>query len=104
MKRPQPLLKEFKEKDKWVLDVCCTLCTSRCRSLSKKYTCYPSVEEQIRPEDRWWYVFVWWERLSHPQGPCNLQSAFAFRDLVRTKPKWVKGEPFQGPVKRRGPS
>ncbi|HHH20347.1 MAG TPA: DJ-1 family protein, partial [Nitratifractor sp.] len=39
--------------------------------LSKKYTCYPSVEEQIRPEDRVDERVVIDERVITSQGPAT---------------------------------
>ncbi len=49
----QELLKEFKAKDKWVCAMCAAPYALHVAGvLSHKYTCYPSVEEQIRPQDR----------------------------------------------------
>ncbi len=49
----QRLLKEFAEADKWVAAMCAApYALHKAGVLSKRYTCYPSVEEQIRPEDR----------------------------------------------------
>ncbi len=48
----QELLKEFKAKDKWVCAMCAAPYALHVAGvLSTKYTCYPSVEEQIRPKD-----------------------------------------------------
>ncbi|WP_457603333.1 DJ-1 family glyoxalase III [Nitratifractor sp.] len=49
----QRLLKEFAAQDKWVAAMCAAPYALHVAGvLSKRYTCYPSVEEQIRPEDR----------------------------------------------------
>jgi len=49
----QSLLKDFSEKGKWVAAMCAAPYALHVAGvLSKRYTCYPSVEEQIRPEDR----------------------------------------------------
>jgi len=49
----QKLLKEFASKGKWVSAICAApYALHKAGVLSKRYTCYPSVEEQIRPEDR----------------------------------------------------
>jgi len=48
----QKLLKEFKTRGKWVAAMCAAPYALHVAGvLSPKYTCYPSVEEQIRPED-----------------------------------------------------
>ena len=48
----QKLLKEFKARGKWVAAMCAAPYALHVAGvLSPKYTCYPSVEEQIRPED-----------------------------------------------------
>ncbi|NPA50806.1 MAG: DJ-1/PfpI family protein [Epsilonproteobacteria bacterium] len=48
----QKLLKEFKKADKWVAAMCAAPYALHVAGvLSKRYTCYPSVQEQIRPED-----------------------------------------------------
>jgi len=39
--------------------------------LSKKYTCYPSVEEQIRPEDRVDDIVVVEDKVITSQGPAT---------------------------------
>ncbi|WP_456429010.1 DJ-1 family glyoxalase III [Nitratifractor sp.] len=49
----QRLLKEFAAQGKWVAAMCAAPYALHVAGvLSKRYTCYPSVEEQIRPEDR----------------------------------------------------
>ncbi len=49
----QRLLKEFAAAGKWVAAMCAAPYALHVAGvLSKRYTCYPSVEEQIRPEDR----------------------------------------------------
>ncbi len=52
-KDAQRLLKEFANSNKWVAAMCAAPYALHVAGvLSKRYTCYPSVEEQIRPEDR----------------------------------------------------
>jgi 4-methyl-5(b-hydroxyethyl)-thiazole monophosphate biosynthesis len=47
----QSLLKEFKENDKYVAAMCAAPYALHCAGvLSHNFTCYPSVEEQIRTE------------------------------------------------------
>ncbi|WP_457607029.1 DJ-1 family glyoxalase III [Nitratifractor sp.] len=49
----QRLLKEFAAAGKWVAAMCAAPYALHVAGvLSKRYTCYPGVEEQIRPEDR----------------------------------------------------
>ncbi len=49
----QRVIKEFKAQGKWVSAMCAApFALHKAGVLSKRYTCYPSVEEQIRPEDR----------------------------------------------------
>lgn len=49
----QRLLKEFAAAGKWVAAMCAAPYALHVAGvLSERYTCYPSVEEQIRPEDR----------------------------------------------------
>jgi 4-methyl-5(b-hydroxyethyl)-thiazole monophosphate biosynthesis len=49
----QSLLKEFSKKEKWIAAMCAAPYALHVAGvLSKRYTCYPSVEEQIRPADR----------------------------------------------------
>ena len=49
----QRLLKEFAASGKWVAAMCAAPYALHVAGvLSKRYTCYPGVEEQIRPEDR----------------------------------------------------
>jgi len=70
--RAQALLKEFKEKDKWVAAMCAAPYALHVAGvLSKKYTCYPSVEEQIRPEDRVDDIVVVDEKVITSQGPAT---------------------------------
>ncbi len=52
-KDAQRLIKEFANGNKWVCAICAApYALHQAGVLSKRYTCYPSVEEQIRPEDR----------------------------------------------------
>jgi 4-methyl-5(b-hydroxyethyl)-thiazole monophosphate biosynthesis len=49
--RVQELLKEFKLKDKWIGAICAApLALYKAGVLGINYTCYPSVEKQIRQE------------------------------------------------------
>ncbi len=49
----QKILKEFAGKGKWVAAMCAAPYALHVAGvLSERYTCYPSVEEQIRPADR----------------------------------------------------
>ncbi len=49
----QSLIKDFAAQGKWVAAMCAAPYALHVAGvLSKRYTCYPSVEEQIRPEDR----------------------------------------------------
>jgi len=49
----QQLLKDFAEAGKWVAAMCAAPYALHVAGvLSPRYTCYPSVEEQIRPADR----------------------------------------------------
>ncbi len=49
----QQTIKDFAASGKWVAAMCAAPYALHVAGvLSKRYTCYPSVEEQIRPEDR----------------------------------------------------
>ncbi len=49
----QTVIKKFAQDGKWVAAICAAPYALHVAGvLSKRYTCYPSVEEQIRPEDR----------------------------------------------------
>ncbi len=49
----QQLLKDFAAEGKWVAAMCAAPYALHVAGvLSPRYTCYPSVEEQIRPDDR----------------------------------------------------
>ncbi|MGW8169541.1 MAG: DJ-1 family glyoxalase III [Sulfurovaceae bacterium] len=49
--RVQELLKEFKLKDKWIGAICAApLALHKAGVLSHNYTCYPTIEENIRQE------------------------------------------------------
>jgi len=68
----QNLLKEFKAKERWIAAMCAApYALHTAGVLSKKYTCYPSVEEQIRPEDRVDERVVIDERVITSQGPAT---------------------------------
>jgi len=68
----QKLLKEFKAKDKWIAAMCAAPYALHVAGvLSKRYTCYPSVEEQIRPEDRVDEIVVVDEKVITSQGPAT---------------------------------
>ena len=66
----QRLLKEFKARGKWVAAMCAAPYALHVAGvLSPKYTCYPSVEEQIRPGDRIDETVVVDEKVITSQGP-----------------------------------
>jgi 4-methyl-5(b-hydroxyethyl)-thiazole monophosphate biosynthesis len=68
----QKLLKEFKAQGKWVAAMCAAPYALHVAGvLSKKYTCYPSVEEQIRPEDRVDDIVVVDDGVITSQGPAT---------------------------------
>ncbi len=49
----QSIIKEFANSGKWVAAMCAAPYALHVAGvLSQRYTCYPSVEEQIRPNDR----------------------------------------------------
>ncbi len=49
----QKVIKQFARDGKWVSAICAAPYALHVAGvLSKRYTCYPSVEEKIRPEDR----------------------------------------------------
>ncbi len=68
----QKMLKEFKAQGKWVAAMCAApYALHTAGVLSKRYTCYPSVEEQIRPEDRVDDIVVVEDRVITSQGPAT---------------------------------
>ncbi len=68
----QSVIKEFKARDKWVAAMCAAPYALHVAGvLSKRYTCYPSVEEQIRPEDRVDDIVVVDEKVITSQGPAT---------------------------------
>ncbi len=68
----QSVIKEFKAKGKWVAAMCAAPYALHVAGvLSKKYTCYPGVEEQIRPEDRVDDIVVVDEKVITSQGPAT---------------------------------
>jgi len=68
----QRVIKEFKAKDKWLAAMCAAPYALHIAGvLSKKYTCYPSVEQQIRPEDRLDDIVVVDEKVITSQGPAT---------------------------------
>jgi len=68
----QNVIKEFKTEGKWVAAMCAAPYALHVAGvLSKKYTCYPSVEEQIRPEDRSDDVVVVEDGVITSQGPAT---------------------------------
>ncbi len=49
--RVQNLLREFNAKEKACRgDMCCTICPNRAGVLKDEYTCYPSVEDEIKKD------------------------------------------------------
>ncbi len=68
----QRVIKDFKAKDKWVAAMCAAPYALHVAGvLSKKYTCYPGVEEQIRPEDRVDDIVVVDDKVITSQGPAT---------------------------------
>ena len=68
----QAVIKEFKAKDKWLAAMCAAPYALHVAGvLSKKYTCYPGVEEQIRPEDRVDEIVVVDDKVITSQGPAT---------------------------------
>ncbi len=68
----QNILKEFKKEGKWLAAMCAAPYALHVAGvLSKKYTCYPSVEEQIRPNDRVDDIVVVDEKVITSQGPAT---------------------------------
>ena len=68
----QSIIKEFKEKGKWLAAMCAAPYALHVAGvLSKKYTCYPGVEEQIRPEDRVNDIVVVDDKVITSQGPAT---------------------------------
>jgi len=71
-KLTQTILKEFKKSGKWLAAMCAAPYALHVAGvLSKKYTCYPSVEEQIRPEDRVDEIVVVDDKVITSQGPAT---------------------------------
>ena len=68
----QKVIKEFKAQNKWIAAMCAAPYALHVAGvLSKKYTCYPSVEEQIRPNDRSEEIVVVDEKVITSQGPAT---------------------------------
>jgi len=68
----QSVIKEFKASGKWVAAMCAAPYALHVAGvLSKKYTCYPSVEEKIRPEDRVDDIVVVEDKVITSQGPAT---------------------------------
>ncbi len=68
----QSVIKEFKAKGKWLAAMCAAPYALHVAGvLSKKYTCYPGVEEQIRPEDRVDDIVVVDDKVITSQGPAT---------------------------------
>ncbi len=75
----QELLREFKSQNRWVAAMCAApYALHTAGVLSKKYTCYPTVEEQIRPEDRVDDIVVIDDGVITSQGPAT--AICCFRD------------------------
>ena len=68
----QKVIKEFKAQGKWIAAMCAAPYALHVAGvLSNNYTCYPSVEEQIRPEDRSEDVVVIEDNVITSQGPAT---------------------------------
>lgn len=68
----QSMLKEFKRQGKWIAAMCAAPYALHVAGvLSPKYTCYPSVEEKIRPEERVDEMVVIDEKVITSQGPAT---------------------------------
>ena len=68
----QKILKEFKSTGRWVAAMCAApYALHTAEVLSPKYTCYPSVEEQIRPNDRVDDMVVVDNKVITSQGPAT---------------------------------
>ncbi len=68
----QSTIKAFKTEGKWVAAMCAAPYALHVAGvLSKNYTCYPSVEEQIRPEDRSSDMVVVEDKVITSQGPAT---------------------------------
>ena len=68
----QNIIKEFKKEGKWIAAMCAAPYALHVAGvLSKRYTCYPSVEEQIRPEDRSDDIVVVDDSVITSQGPAT---------------------------------
>jgi len=68
----QTIIKEFKNQGKWLAAMCAAPYALHVAGvLSKRYTCYPGVEEQIRPEDRVDDIVVVDDKVITSQGPAT---------------------------------
>ena len=68
----QNIIKEFKLENKWIAAMCAAPYALHIAGvLSKNYTCYPGVEEQIRPKERSEKIVVVEERVITSQGPAT---------------------------------
>lgn len=68
----QSIIKEFKAQNSWIAAMCAApYALHTAGVLSKNYTCYPSVEEQIRPEDRSDDIVVVEDKIITSQGPAT---------------------------------
>ena len=68
----QKVIKEFKVQGKWIAAMCAApYALHTAEVLSKNYTCYPSVEEQIRPLDRSEDIVVVEDKIITSQGPAT---------------------------------
>jgi len=68
----QSVIKEFKASGKWVAAMCAAPYALHIAGvLSKRYTCYPSVEEKIRSKDRVDDIVVVEEKVITSQGPAT---------------------------------
>ncbi len=68
----QNLLKKFKSEGKWIAAMCAApYALHTAGVLSEKYTCYPSVEKEIRPNDRLDDVVVVRDKVITSQGPAT---------------------------------
>jgi len=68
----QKVIKKFKNQGKWVAAMCAAPYALHVAGvLSKRYTCYPGVEEQIRPEDKVDDIVVVDDKVITSQGPAT---------------------------------
>jgi len=68
----QNIIKEFKAQGKWIGAMCAApYALHTAGVLSKKYTCYPSVEEKIRPNDRVDDIVVVEDKVITSKGPAT---------------------------------